>query len=343
MPRYPTAHSVRRVAVLLLIGLLALAISACEWTDLVDNDDDEDDSDNTPPATETNVPGVSVAVSSRSFTATYNRLLDGLDARTNFAVLAQVDHQANANGQGGGQTSSLRPTSVVLFDDANRSSPLILADPRAALDLPARVLVYRDSGNDIGVAYTNAAYLAARYDLGDAEDGALDGFDEDIETLVNDVAGDDPSSGAASGVSEGEGIESVESSRNFSSTLNTLRAAIDSRNLARRDDIDFQARSSRPGVNPATLVLFDNPALDTPLIRASQTIGVDLPQKMLVAQADGTVTIYYNDPGYLADRHDIDSRDDELEDTADLLAELAGEAAGIGATTTDANDTAAMP
>ena len=219
-----TRRKTPRAIAVLLLCLLVLAVSACEWTDLVDGDDDEDDdsnSDNTPPATETRVPGLSVAVSSSDFQTTSDTLIDSINASASFVALARIDHQANA-----GSSSSLRPTAVVLFDDANRSSPLILADPRVALDLPARVLVYRDSENDIGVAYTNGDYLDARYDLGDAEDGALDGFDADIETLVNDVAGDDPSSGAASGVSEGEGIESVESSQDFNSTINALIDAI---------------------------------------------------------------------------------------------------------------------
>ena len=335
-----TQRKMPRAVAALLLCLLVLAISACEWTDLVDGDDDDDDdsnSDNTPPATETRVPGLSVAVSSSDFETTSDTLIDTLNASANFVALARVDHQANADS-----SSSLRPTTVVLFDDANRSSPLILADPRVALDLPARVLVYRDSENDIGVAYTNGDYLDARYDLDEAEDGALDGFDADIETLVNDVAGDDPSSGAASGVSEAEGIESVESSQNFNSTLNALIAAVDSRSaLTRLDPIDFQARSTRNGVTPNTLVIFGNPDVGTPLIRASQTIGVDLPQKVLVSQADdGTVMIYYNDPGFIADRHDITGRDDEIDAIGDLLADLADEAAGNSNTSTAASTNA---
>jgi uncharacterized protein (DUF302 family) len=327
MPRYPTAHPVRRVAVLLLVLLLALAISACEWTDLVDNDDDEDDSDNTPPATETNVPGLSVAVSTRDFDTTLDALIDAINDRGALAPAFSIDHQANAQNE----NLSLRPTTVVFVDDANRESALIAADVRTALDLPARVLVYRDRDADTGVAFSNAAYLAARYDLDGAEEGTLDVFDDDLEAIATAAANDDlDSTASAAGVAEGEGIVAIDSDDDFATVVGRLNSGLQSRDLTIAQTIDFQNRDVGRGINPAYLAIFGNPAAGTPLLRANQTVGVDLPQKMLVAQADdGGVTVYYNDPAFIAARHDIDNRDDEIGAIDDLLDELAREAAGV--------------
>jgi hypothetical protein len=43
---------------------------------------------------------------------------------------------------------------------------------------------------------------------------------------------------------------------------------------------------------------------------------------------DGTVTVTYNDPAYLADRHGIEGEDDRLDTVSDALSSLAAVAAG---------------
>lgn len=64
---------------------------------------------------------------------------------------------------------------------------------------------------------------------------------------------------------------------------------------------------------------------------AGRTLAVDLPQKLLVMERDdGTVTVSYNDPAYLAERHGVDGETDRLETVADALATLAAVAAGDG-------------
>ena len=47
----------------------------------------------------------------------------------------------------------------------------------------------------------------------------------------------------------------------------------------------------------------------TPLMQAVQTIGIDLPLKALVWQDEaGVAWLSYNDPAYLAHRHDLDDK-----------------------------------
>ena len=305
-----------------------MVMSACEWSELLDGEEDSDENDATPPAAETNVPGLSLAVSTRGFDATRSALLDAIANRANLSARTEVDHQANARNA----NLSLRPTTVLFVADANRESALIAADPRVALDLPARVLVYRDRDDDIGVTFSNAAYLAARYDLDEVENGTLDALDDDLEAVVRAAANTDLKVNAsAAGIGQGEGIASVVSADDFNTVVNRLNNAIQSRDaLTLVDTIDFASRSLGRNVGPSTLFIFGNPNAGTLLMRSNQTIGIDLPQKMLVAQAeDGTVTVYYNRPAFIADRHDIDNRDDEVDTIAGLLAEIADEAAGL--------------
>src|ERR1700739_3525752 len=82
-------------------------------------------------------------------------------------------------------------------------------------------------------------------------------------------------------------------------------------------------------LRPTEVLIFGNPKAGTPLLQAKQTIGIDLPLKVLAWEdASGNVWITYNDPAWLAARHSLG------EDTAEAvgglvraLAKFAGTAA----------------
>lgn len=57
-------------------------------------------------------------------------------------------------------------------------------------------------------------------------------------------------------------------------------------------------------LRPTQLIIFGNPQGGTPLMQCSQTAGIDLPLKILVWEnADGKVMLGYNDPLWIAQRH----------------------------------------
>jgi hypothetical protein len=59
-------------------------------------------------------------------------------------------------------------------------------------------------------------------------------------------------------------------------------------------------------LGPTELMIFGNSKVGTPLMQCNRTTGIDLPQKALIWEDDnGKVWITYNDPQYLAERHDI--------------------------------------
>ena len=71
--------------------------------------------------------------------------------------------------------------------------------------------------------------------------------------------------------------------------------------------IDHAAAAASVGLDllPTQVVLFSKRSLDAALIRRTATMGIDLPQKVLVWEAaDGSINLKYNEPGYLFDRHD---------------------------------------
>ena len=81
-------------------------------------------------------------------------------------------------------------------------------------------------------------------------------------------------------------------------------------------------------LNPTDLLIFGNAKGGTPLMQAVQTIGIDLPLKILVWQdAAGQTWLSYNDPHWLAKRHGIDGAA-AVSGLAAALAALAQAAAG---------------
>ena len=242
------------------------------------------------------VAGLAVAESDASVPMTVDRLTAALEAAGPVRVVARVDHAAGATAAG----LDLRPTRLVLFGDPALGTPLIQANPQAGLDLPQNMLVYRDAEGRTVVAYNSAEYLAQRHGVGTARtladvSGALATFagvaigDEDVEAPP-----------APAGVSRDEGVVTVTSTSDVASTYARLRSAI-SRNdaLTIVAELDHQANAASVDLTlrPNRLVVFGNPALGTPLMQAGQTVGVDLPQKMLVYEtASGDVFVAYNDP-----------------------------------------------
>lgn len=66
-------------------------------------------------------------------------------------------------------------------------------------------------------------------------------------------------------------------------------------------------------LRPTEAILFGNPRGGTPLMQASQTIGIDLPLKALIWQdASGKTWVSYNEPSWLATRHNVSGIDEKV-------------------------------
>ena len=66
-------------------------------------------------------------------------------------------------------------------------------------------------------------------------------------------------------------------------------------------------------LRPTEVILFGNPRGGTPLMQASQTIGIDLPLRALIWQdASGKTWVSYNEPSWLATRHNVSGIDEKV-------------------------------
>ncbi|MFC6942766.1 DUF302 domain-containing protein [Salinirubellus sp. GCM10025818] len=122
-----------------------------------------------------------------------------------------------------------------------------------------------------------------------------------------------------------DGLVTVASEESFDATVERITADIEESPLNLVTTIDHAANAASADLDlpPTTLLVFGNPAVGTPLMQASRTVAIDLPQKMLVWEADEETRVAYNDPAYLAERHDIDDQSDRLEQIRSVLESLA--------------------
>jgi len=75
------------------------------------------------------------------------------------------------------------------------------------------------------------------------------------------------------------------------------------------------------------LLIFGNPKIGTPLMQCNPNVAIDLPQKALVWEDDsGRVWLAYNDPKYLALRHDLRGCEEVLAKVSAALANFAAAA-----------------
>ena len=123
-------------------------------------------------------PGITTKVSPRSVAATVARFKEILTAK-GLKVFDVIDQSAEAEAVG----LELRPTTLVLFGSPAAGTPVMVASPLAALDLPLKVLVWAD-GNETKVTYTSPDELATRYGLSPDMSARLAGIDGLTDALV---------------------------------------------------------------------------------------------------------------------------------------------------------------
>ena len=129
-----------------------------------------------------------------------------------------------------------------------------------------------------------------------------------------------------------EGLVTLGSKHDQAQTLDRLVAAVTGRGAAVLGRVDHAKAAASAGLSlhPTEVVLFGNPRSGTPLMKTTQTMGIDLPLRALVwTDASGTTHLSYNDPEWLAGRHHAGAGNEAMVRTMrDFLAAVAAEATG---------------
>lgn len=131
-------------------------------------------------------PGVVTKLSPWSVGETVERL-SAIVAAKGMKRFTVIDH----SGEAAAAQLALRDTKLVIFGSPQAGTPVMQAAPLAALDLPLKVLVWRDE-HQTKLSYTAPSELAARYQLSDELADRLAGIgaitDQVIEPGRSDTA-----------------------------------------------------------------------------------------------------------------------------------------------------------
>ena len=106
----------------------------------------------------------------------------------------------------------------------------------------------------------------------------------------------------------GNGLVQVASAYTMDKTVQRLQAAFLEKGMQVFALIDHSGEAEKVGLKmrPTKVLIFGSPKGGTPLMVAAPSLAIDLPLKALVAEgADGKVSVTYNSPEYLQERHGV--------------------------------------
>jgi uncharacterized protein (DUF302 family) len=76
-------------------------------------------------------------------------------------LFALVDHSGEAEKVG----MKMKPTKLLIFGNPQAGTPLMLAAPTSAIDLPLKILIAEDAEGKVWVSYNSSEYLQQRHGI----------------------------------------------------------------------------------------------------------------------------------------------------------------------------------
>jgi uncharacterized protein (DUF302 family) len=117
--------------------------------------------------------GLTRIESRHSVDETVRRLQELLESK-GVKVFTVIDHSGEAAKVG----LEMKPTKVVIFGSPKGGTPLMVAAPSVAIDLPLKALIAGDDSGKVWIAWNDAEYLRARH-----------GFPEELVKNIEPVSG----------------------------------------------------------------------------------------------------------------------------------------------------------
>jgi uncharacterized protein (DUF302 family) len=107
--------------------------------------------------------------------------LDSVLQAQGLTDFCRIDHGGEAEKVG----FTMPPTQVIIFGSPKGGTPLMIASPTLAIDLPLKALIWQDAGGQVWVSYNSPEYLKQRHNI---PDGLLKNI-AGIEPLLQKVVG----------------------------------------------------------------------------------------------------------------------------------------------------------
>ena len=136
-------------------------------------------SDPTKSGTPPSVEGIVTRSSPFSVEQTLERLQEVIH-RLNLNLFAHIDHSGEAKRVG----LKMQEAHVLIFGNPKGGTPLMIASPLLALDLPLKALVWQSEDEQVWVSSTSVAYLGIRYSIPPELLGNIAGIDVVIEKAL---------------------------------------------------------------------------------------------------------------------------------------------------------------
>jgi len=121
-------------------------------------------------------------------------------------------------------------------------------------------------------------------------------------------------------------LVTLPSAHGASETVGRLKSLLTQKGIQVFAHVDHAAAAEKAGLSlrPTQVLIFGNPRAGTPLMQSQQTIGLDLPLRVLVWEdGEGKVWLTYRRPELLAQRHHVTGHDEAVKALDDGLAALA--------------------
>ena len=124
--------------------------------------------------------GIISKASKYSVPETLDRV-DALLRSKGIKIFVRVDHSGEAEKAG----LKMPPTQLLIFGNPKGGTPVMLAAPTAAIDLPLKALAWQDSDGKVWLSYNDPEYLKKRYGLTDEQIKTIAGTGSLIEQALN--------------------------------------------------------------------------------------------------------------------------------------------------------------
>lgn len=125
--------------------------------------------------------GIVTKASQFSVDETLTRLEVAIRER-GLTLFARINHSDEAQRVG----LTMQPAHVLIFGSPKGGTPLMVAAPLLALDLPLKALIWQDGDGKVWASYYAPAYLAARYGVPDDLVKNIAGIEAIVESAIQD-------------------------------------------------------------------------------------------------------------------------------------------------------------
>ena len=265
-----------------------------------------------------------ITESKYGFESTVSRLESVVKQNEALSLFTKIDHSANAENA----NLELNKASVLIFGNPKQGSLLIQKDQLAGLDLPLKMLVYKN-GDITEVTYSSVNYLKSRFKFKGVSD--LSKVKKGLKDMASKASGGKVKKSGKFKVDTHEGIISEISEFDFKTTYDRLITAIEENPYLKIfSEIDHFKNAEQVGVGlrSTRLIIFGNPKVGTPIMQENSRIALEFPVKFLVWRDEaGIVKISYNDPAFLAKRFKLTQNISQLETMKNALENLSKNAA----------------